>query len=261
MTAGELFKAGQLQAAIDAQLQEVRANPGDSNRRLFLFELCAFAGDLDRAAKQIEVLNYDKPELLAAIGLYRNAIASEKARRALFDQGQPPQFFNAPSEHVAKRLAAIVELRSGRPEEAAKLLHEANSAAPPLSGNFNDKSFNGFRDADDLFGSVIEVFNNGRYFWLPLEEVASIGLNAPKFPRDLLWAPARLMLKDGTTGDVLLPALYPNSHGNEDDAVRLGRKTDWLSPVDGMARGVGAKTFLIGDDAAGLLEFRELAIA
>src|SRR5262249_7973666 len=98
MKAGDLFKAGQLQAAIDAQLAEVKASPGDFNRRLFLFELCAFAGDFDRAKRQIEMMTYDTPEMQIAVGVYRLALDSEEARRALFAKGQPPQFF-APPPH------------------------------------------------------------------------------------------------------------------------------------------------------------------
>jgi len=56
MNATDLFKAGRLQAAIDAQIQEVKAKPADHGRRLFLFELCAFAGDLERARRQIDAL-------------------------------------------------------------------------------------------------------------------------------------------------------------------------------------------------------------
>lgn len=261
MNASELFKAGRLQAALDAQLQEVKAQPGDSNRRLFLFELAAFTGDLDRAAKQIEMLTFETPELLAASALYRQALEAEKARRDLFAKGQPPQFFQPPPEHVTKRLEAISELRSGRPAEAARILQEVNAAAPALKGQFNEKEFEGARDADDLFGPVLEAFSQGRYFWVPLEQVNSVGMNPPKFPRDLLWVPARLMLRDGSTGDVLLPSLYPNSHEHADEAIKLGRAVDWVEPAPGLVRGVGAKTYLIGDDAPGLLDWRELLIA
>src|SRR4051794_19670600 len=51
MTAGELFRAGQLTKAIEAQLQEVRSAPADKAKRFFLFELLSFAGDFDRAGK------------------------------------------------------------------------------------------------------------------------------------------------------------------------------------------------------------------
>src|SRR5262245_43141677 len=62
MSASEAFKAGRLQEAIDAQIQEVRAHPADHGKRLFLFELAAFAGDLDRARRQIDAVKYDDPD-------------------------------------------------------------------------------------------------------------------------------------------------------------------------------------------------------
>ena len=55
-TAKELFDQGQLGAAIDAVTAEVKSNPTDLQRRTFLFELLCFAGQWDRAEKQIDVL-------------------------------------------------------------------------------------------------------------------------------------------------------------------------------------------------------------
>src|SRR5258708_35983696 len=81
MNANEMFRAGQLQSAIDAQLQAVRENPGDPNRRLFLFELAAVAGDLDRPRKQIDLLNFDKPELQMATQMYRGCLDAEQTRQ------------------------------------------------------------------------------------------------------------------------------------------------------------------------------------
>ena len=62
MTAQEHFAAGRLSAAIDAQLQEVKAAPLDAGRRTFLFELLAFAGELDRADQQLAVLAQETAE-------------------------------------------------------------------------------------------------------------------------------------------------------------------------------------------------------
>jgi len=259
MTAGDLFKAGQLAAACEAQLADVKAHPGDANRRLFLFELSAFSGDLDRARRQVEVVTYDTPELQAAVALYRGALDAEQARRDLTAKGTPPQFFGPPPDHVAKRLEALQEVRAGRPADAAKLLAAANAAAPIISGQLNGKDFEGIRDADDLLGTVLEAYTTGRYYWVPLEQVVSIALNPPQSPRDLLWAPARMTLRDGNSGDVLLPTVYSGTHEQSDDALKLGRATDWITAADdGPTRGVGAKTFLVGDDVTGLLDWREL---
>jgi len=59
MNAGELFKAGQLQAAVDAQLQEVKRNPADEAERVFLGELLVLSGNLDRARQKLVRKNAD----------------------------------------------------------------------------------------------------------------------------------------------------------------------------------------------------------
>src|ERR1017187_9565088 len=56
MTAGQLFQAGKLDQAVQALGVELRDNPGDVQRRTFLFELLCFAGAYDRAEKQLDVL-------------------------------------------------------------------------------------------------------------------------------------------------------------------------------------------------------------
>src|SRR5262245_9604543 len=118
MSASELFQAGRLQEAIEAQVQEVKSNPADHGRRLFLFELLAFAGDLERARRQIDALKADEPELEMALMAYRKLLDSEQARRQLFATGRSPQFLADPPEHVGLRLEAVNRLREGRPAEA-----------------------------------------------------------------------------------------------------------------------------------------------
>lgn len=256
MDATQLFKAGNLQAALDAQIQAVKADPADHGKRIFLFELAVFAGDLDRARRQIDALSYDDPELERARVTYLALLGAEDARRKLFRDGVQPGFLDTPPEHIAYRLDALKQLRDGRPAEAAALLDKANLMAPPASGTLNGKPFDGLRDADDLFGPVLEVFAQGKYLWLSVEQVGALALNPPKVPRDLIWAPAKLASRAGEEGDVFLPALYPGSHEHADDAVKLGRATDWTA--DAPVRGRGARTFLAGDDGVGLLEWREL---
>ena len=258
MNASDLFKQGRLKEAVDAQLQEVKAKPADHGRRLFLFELSAFAGDLERARRQIDAVKYDDAEQQMATDGYRKLLDAEEKRRRLFRDGLAPKFLGETPEHVKLRLEAVNRLREGRQAEAAELLSKANEGADALKGKLNGKAFEGIRDGDDLFGTVLEVLAHGDYFWVPLDQIDSLALNAPAFPRDLLWLPARLMLQDGQHGEVFLPALYPGSHEHADEQVKTGRATDWKQAEGGPVLGVGARTFLVGEDAAGLIEWREL---
>src|SRR5579871_2244115 len=107
MTAGELFQAGKLAEAIEAQVAKVRENPTDNPARLFLFELFLFAGDTDRARKQLDVLRYDDPRHTAAIEQFKSALEAEKNRRAVLEgKGEPKGLATAP-DHLKARLEAL----------------------------------------------------------------------------------------------------------------------------------------------------------
>jgi type VI secretion system protein ImpE len=261
MNASDLFKAAKLPEAIDAQIAEVKANPGDQSKRLFLFEMLAFAGDLDRARRQIDAVNYGQMELDTAVLAYRKLLDAEQARRRLFSDGVSPQFLKEPPEHVRLRLEAVNRLREKRPAEARETLDKAAAATAALNGQLNDKPFTALRDCDDLFAGVLEVMAGGNYFWVPLEQVDTLAMNPPRFPRDLLWAPARLEIRDGPAGDVFLPALYPGSHEHPDHQVKLGGATDWKGAEGEPVLGVGLRTFLADDDAVTLLEWRQLQVS
>ena len=68
---------------------------------------------------------------------------------------------------------------------------------------------------------------------------------------------------DATTGQPL--AGFPKVAGGvqvaiPDEAVKLGRVTDWSGADKGPVRGMGLRTFLCGDDALSILEWRNLEL-
>lgn len=258
MTADELFRAGRLNEAIEAQIQAVKSAPADHGKRLFLFELCVFAGDLDRAKRQIEMIKYDDMDLQLAVNAYRRLVDAEETRRKVFTEGLPPKFFGEPPEHCKLRVEALARLRSGKSAEATKLLEEAAEAAPVCKGAIDGRAFEGVRDWDDLFGPVVEALVHGEYYWIPLETVVAIERKEHKYPRDLYWGPAMLEL-ESSQGDVFLSMLYPMTHESVDDALRLGRTTDWKSLEEGPAFGIGAKLLDVDGDSIPFVNFTSLA--
>jgi type VI secretion system protein ImpE len=251
-----------LQAAIDAQIQKVRGNPSDQGARMFLYELFLFAGDLDRARKQIDVLNYDDPKAVAAIERYKHVLDAEQMRRrVLAGQEEPKVLKDAPS-HLLLRLQALKHYAANETAKGDEALSQANAETPDVKVKLNDQEVEGLRDGDDLFGTVLEIFGTGGvYCWVPLEQVESITMQAPRSPRDALLAPATVSLRDGPSGDVLIPAVYPGSESSADDTLRLGRAADWSIDEERPVRGVGGRVFA---DAAGhtfpLLDWRELTV-
>jgi type VI secretion system protein ImpE len=247
--ARSLFEAGRLAAAIEEVTREVKVRPTDPSPRTFLFELLCFAGEWDRAQKQLEVIGHQDAKTEIGIQVYRNNLAAERDRRRVFSGELQPHFLTEPPAYIDLHLAAIARLREGKPNEARGLLDRAEEERPAIAGTFNGTRFEDFRDWDDLVGPVLELNIRDQYTWLPYEQIARIEVNAPKQARDLVWARARIQATDGTIGEVYVPALYADSGGHASDQVRLGRATDWNRLSDELSVAVGLRQFLVdGED-------------
>src|SRR5262245_63159663 len=233
MTARELYQAGRLAEAVQALNGELRDNPGDTKRRTFLFELLCFSGNYDRADKQLEILAQENKDAQMGALVYRAALHAERIRCDVFEKKEYPST-------------------------------DCDSESAVLKGTWNGKPFEWIEDADPRIGPRPEVFAAGQYLWVPFRHIASIELQPPKRLRDLIWAPAILRtgpsFRDRELGEVLLPALAPFSFQQEDNALKLGRSTEWRETGSGEAVPFGQKTFLIDDEEAPILELRHLEI-
>lgn len=228
MDAISLYRAGHLQPAIAALGDELKKTPLDARRRTMLFELLCFAGQYDRAEKQLDILADSSKDALAGCFVYKAALHAERTRQDMFLSGAFPM--------------------------------EPGKASPP--GALNGEAFTAFTDTDPRIGEHLEVFIAGSYTWIPVEYVASLEIAAPTRLRDLLWAPAVLQatpsfrLQD--LGEVLIPVLSPLSWQSGDDEVRLGRATIWQPDERFGEVPLGQKLFAFDDAEQPLLEVRTL---
>jgi type VI secretion system protein ImpE len=261
MNAQGYFREGDLPQAIAAAQEEVERHPVDPDRRGFLSELLCFAGDLERAGRQLDPLEQQSPETMLGIGLFRHLVRAERARQQFYSEGRPPEFLGPPPPWLRLHLEASVCVREGRQDEAVGLLAGAEAERPRVSGTCNGRAFKDLRDLDDLTAGVFEVLTgNGKYYWIPIDRVEQVEFRTPKRTRELLWRPARMIVRDGPDGEVFLPTLYAGSHTEAGDRFRLGRATEWRGGDGAPVRGIGQRTFLVGDEACPILELATLTI-
>src|SRR5512140_3987901 len=133
-TPKELLDAGHLKAAIEALTQEVRESPTDQQKRTFLFELLAFAGDWDRAEKQVAAAAGADAMSQMATGIYRGLLQAERERARVFAGKARPHFLRHVPDYVEKSLAAIGQISEGNFAAARTLLDEAEEERPSLPG-------------------------------------------------------------------------------------------------------------------------------
>jgi type VI secretion system protein ImpE len=227
MNPAQLLAAGKLKEAIAALGAEIRQNPTDTRRRIFLFELLAFAGEFDRAAKHLNVLAEANHDAELGALLYRSALAAERQRQQIFQERSYPA--------------------------------GSGSAGP---GTLNGKPFQTIEDADARIGQRLEIFVAGEYVWLPFEHIGSIKMEAPRLLRDLIWATATVAtgpsFKGRDLGEVIVPVLYPQSFRHASEEVKLGRATEWEDTPDGPVP-FGLKMLLVdGEELVPYLEIRQL---
>ncbi len=259
MTAQELLQTGQLSAAILQVTEEVKAKPADFHGRTFLFELLCFSGDLDRAAKQLDVIAQENADSEMAVQRYRNVLQGEKARRRLFSEGLRPHLLPETPSYAELHFDALNRIREGQHGEARSLLEEAEASRAALPGRLNgNQPFEDFKDCDDLVGPFLEAIIQAEYNWIPWEAVSSISIEPPKHARDLIWIPARIELRTGVVGEAFLPVLYAHSYLHPDERVKLGRATEWRSDIEEVALGLGQRLFAVGDHDFPMLEVREI---
>ena len=260
-TAEQYFRAGELVRAVEAQVAAVKAHPTASEERFFLFVLLAFAGDYERAEKQLEAYSAGgEVAHRAALWLQQLLEAERQRARCFAGEGHPLLPDPAPS-YLDGPLRATELLAGGKHEDASRELESAAPAIPGCHGTQDGASFIELRDCDDVLGPLCEVYAQGRYLWIPFERIRRLSLRAPAGVLDLLWVSAEIEEHDGRVAKVQLPALYPGSAEHESEAVRLGRSTEWRDDA-GIVRGVGQKMLLFADDdgerEVPLLEIREL---
>jgi type VI secretion system protein ImpE len=232
MTAKDLYQAGKLKEAILALNVEVRDNPDDVRRRTFLFELLTFAGEYERAEKQLNVLAEKNAESQLGTILYLSALHAEKTRKETFSKGDYP-----PTAPV-----------------------DANAA--PRKVTINGKTYETLTDADPRIGPRLEAYAAGAYTWIPWAHIDSIEIQPPKKVRDLIWIPA--IVRTGAAfkmmemGEVLLPALTWDASTDPDDQVKLGRVTEYYETEKGEVCPIGLKMLLVDGEELPMLEIRKL---
>ncbi|MEM7199368.1 MAG: type VI secretion system accessory protein TagJ [Planctomycetota bacterium] len=269
MTAAQLFAEGQLAAAIQQQSQAVRAAPSDPNPRIFLLGLLVLAGELSRATTHADLLmTTAATDQGLSLGMlaYQACLRAECERAAIYEGKATPLFPAEAPSALGHRLAALQAAAGGDFAAARAELERATSSEELVQATVNGGERAPLADGDDFLGCTLEVYASGRCVWLPMSQVAGLEIHPPKMLLDLVWARARLQPKDGEPADVHLPVLYAGSAAHADEAVRLGRRTEWTD-VEGVGlRGCGQKVFLHGaggsatSDVA-ILEAREIEVA
>ena len=260
MDAKELLREGRVDEALEEVKNDVRANPAESRHRTFLFQLLAVNGDWGRALSQLNVAGEMDPAALAMMHTYRDALSCEALRSEVMAGTRTPLLFGEPEEWLASMVQANKLSAEGRYAAAQTMREQAYESAPATSGQINGEPFEWIADADSRFGPLLEMIVNGKYYWVPFHRLTAINFEEPGDLRDVVWTAAYLTLANGGEAVGLVPTRYAGSESDEDSAIRLARKTDWVEHESGEYHGRGQRILATDAGEYSLLEVREIRL-
>ena len=261
MNAKEIIAAGRLLDARQQLTEEVKKAPSDSAKRTLLFQVLAFLGEWDKADRHLDLIAATNPKSEVGVQAYKNAVNAEKERREVMERKRIPGFVTGAPPYLEAYLAAWDKLKENDVEGATSLYEQVEEQRRPVRGTLDGKPFEGFWDTDTFLSCFLEAIVHERYIWIPLESIGELSIDLPKSLFDLLWAPARVMTWGGVNLQCYLPVLYPDSHAENDERIKLGRLTDWLPLGGNFFKGVGQHVFQVGEEEIPLLEMRELTFS
>lgn len=257
-TAASLVKEGKLADALARLQDQVRKEPAKPEHRVFLFQLLSVLGSWDRALTQLNVAADMDPSTLLMAEVCRPALACEVLRKQIFEGKRSPLLLGEPQEWVGWLVQALQLQAQGKSAAAAELRAKAFEAAPATPGRINDEPFEWISDADQRLGPVFEAIIEGKYYWVPMNHVREISIEPPADLRDVVWTPALFTWSNGGKKVGLIPTRYPGSESVNDDAIRLGRKTDWIDAGSDLQIGLGQRMFATDASEHPILEVRTI---
>ncbi|MDD5036004.1 MAG: type VI secretion system accessory protein TagJ [Methylococcaceae bacterium] len=260
MRAEQLLREGDLQGALKDLQDAIRKDPSSSRYRVFLFQLLAVRGEWERALTQLDVVRDLDRQAWPMVQTYRQAIRCEALRGEVFAGRQTPLIFGEPPPWVALLLEALRLTAQAHHLQAAELRGLAFEQAPALPGAVDGQSFQWIADADTRLGPVAEAIIDGKYYWIPFQQIREIQITAPEDLRDVVWLPAQFVWHNGGETYALIPARYPGSESCEDSRLALSRKTEWRELAENVYVGLGQRILATDREEYPLFDVRRIVM-
>jgi type VI secretion system protein ImpE len=242
--------------------KRVRADASNAKLRVHLFQLLCMMGDWKRALAQLQVCAQLDAKAIPMAQTYRETIGCEMYRMEVFAGRRVPQIMGKPPAWIGLLVEALrLDALPGNAGGAADLRAQAMDDASAIASKVDNVQCEWLADGDTRLGPVCEVIANGQYYWLPFESCAAIKIEAPIDLRDLVWAPAELMLPNEGRVPAFIPTRYPETaqtlHVHADDLKRC-RVTEWTEHSADVWFGLGQRVWMSDIGEHPILDTREI---
>jgi len=258
VNAKELIKEGRLVEARKSLVEEVKRAPGNSGARTLLFQVLAFLGEWEKAARHLDAIALQAGEANAGIESYKKLVQAEQERLKVIRLAAVPSFLPDTPEYFPLYRDALEKLQGNKPEEAQALYQQIDAQLEDLTGTVNGNEFKSFTNPDASLTYFLEIFAHEHHIYVPYETIRELLVQTPTSFFDLIWPQATLTTWGGLSLNCFLPALYPESFLQDDPNIKMGKATDWLPMGGHFIKGIGQQVFNVDGEDMAILEIREI---
>lgn len=254
-----LVAEGKLTTA-QREIRRTLTKPSSEDRDLWLYLFGTYlqSVELDNAKSVVDLFGSLEPRVVPMLQSYLSLEHAYQERLSNPNQtrnGEPTPYafalLKAASEHAAKNHAQV------------KLaLAEAKTFQKSLKGMLfttsgAGKTFDDICDSDDVTGKTLPCGLEGTLYDLDFSLVTDLIFYPVQKRLDLLWKPAKVILRTKAHYDVLVPALYAGSGKHSDDLIKAGRMTTW-DHQHGYATAQGQRDWKVTSGVIGIHQVRSI---
>lgn len=246
-----------IRTEIHKMVTHIKKMPMDFNARLFLAQLYCLNAEWDKAISITESFLKLQPNNDVVI-LLKNNIINEIERNKVFCGTKLPQAYQ---NHPFNPLQLLM-LQSHLNDCCDELLPCFDKLIQDLEFDASITTYDDcvhkdvWVDSDFRLSSVLEVFMQDQYFWLPLNAISSISFWKNEILTDILWRRAEIKLKNNENFAVFIPARYPIQNQTSDD-IKLNKITEWKE-VQGLSIASGQKMLTSGYTDIAFLDIKKI---
>lgn len=250
-------REGSIAGALSAAKVAVREAPSDVSLRSALFALFAVNGENTRSLEQLEICLRLGGE--AGMGTYCAILLAEKEREPVMAGRSAPWSPTGVSpDWMATWQGALAALAAGDPEPLERVAAVRETALSAITGSNFEHGFGGFRNCDTRLCGFFEGIFEGRYGWLPFEDVMSISVpGRPELLQDLVWLPVMFRLRSGDPLAGYLFATVPGTGAAGSDSDKMARSASWDETYETVDIGCGVQLFALGPEVVPVFSLGE----
>jgi type VI secretion system protein ImpE len=263
----DLFREGDLEAALHHSKAFVRDFPDNDDARSLLMQLYLFSGEQEKALKQLDVMEHNCKEDLPSfmtLKVISEMIKADIKRRAFYQSpSEMPLMFEQDEPALASSFALFQAQREGTLDSDGVESLLANRPQIPFVALTDETTVEGeLAEPDDLTAYAFEVFTAKQgYCWMAWHNIDSIEFMPYEKPIDLVYRRAVIkhaaQAEDAAPMHVFIPAIYARTPAT-DALAAMGRTTDWVTSADGLVSGIGQKCLLVGEELIPVLQLTSL---